>query len=56
MRFENESRVDRVYDWVIHDAGLCRKVDGGGVEYTSVAEPGRLPTRAAGTPIHHGSC
>jgi hypothetical protein len=27
---------------VIHDAGLCRKVDGGGIEYTSVAEPGLL--------------
>jgi alpha-glucosidase (family GH31 glycosyl hydrolase) len=42
MRFEIESRADRVYDWVIHDAGLCRKVDGGGIEYTSVAEPGLL--------------
>jgi len=42
MRFEIESRANRVYDWVMHDAGPCRKVDGGGVDYTQVAEPGQL--------------
>ena len=42
MRFEIESRANRVYDWVMHDAAPCRKVDGGGVEYTQVTEPGQL--------------
>ncbi len=42
MRFEIESRANRVYDWVIHKPGLCRKVDGGGVEYGSVAERKQL--------------
>ncbi len=42
MRFEIESRANRVYDWVMHDAGPCRKVDGGGVDYTAVSEPRQL--------------
>ncbi len=42
MRFEIESRANRVYDWVMHDAGPCRAVDGGGVEYTAVADPAQL--------------
>ena len=42
VRFEIESRVGRVYDWVIHHAGTCRTVQGGGVEYTPVAEPSQL--------------
>ena len=42
MRFEIESRTNRVYDWVMHGAGPCRKVDGGGVDYTAVREPGQL--------------
>jgi hypothetical protein len=42
FRFEIESRTNRVYDWVIHNAGQCRKVDGNGVEYQAVPDPGRL--------------
>ncbi|HXN47833.1 MAG TPA: hypothetical protein VN893_14395 [Bryobacteraceae bacterium] len=42
LRFEIESRTNRVYDWVMHDAGPCRKVDGGGVDYKQVADPGQL--------------
>ena len=42
MRFEIESRVNRVYDWVMHDAGQPRKVDGGGVDFTPVADPAQL--------------
>jgi len=41
-RFEIESRTNRVYDWVMHEAGPCRKVDGGGVDYKQVASPGQL--------------
>jgi alpha-glucosidase (family GH31 glycosyl hydrolase) len=42
MRFEIESRVNRVYDWVMHDAGPCRRVDGGGVDYAPVPDPAQL--------------
>ncbi len=42
MRFEIESRTNRVYDWVMHDASPCRKVDGGGVDYKQVPEPAQL--------------
>ena len=42
MRFEIESRTNRVYDWVMHGASPCRKVDGGGVDYTAVTDPGQL--------------
>jgi hypothetical protein len=42
VRLEIESRVDRVYDWVLHHSGGCRKVDAGGAEYVGVADPKRL--------------
>ncbi len=42
IRLEIESLRSRVYDWVIHGAEACRKIDGGGAEYTAVAEPGQL--------------
>jgi hypothetical protein len=42
VRLEIESRVDRVYDWVLHHSGGCRKVEAGGVEYARVADPKRL--------------
>lgn len=42
VRLEIESRVDRVYDWVLHHSGGCRKVEAGGAEYVGVADPKRL--------------
>lgn len=42
LRLEIESRVGRVYDWVVHHAAPCRKVSSGGAEFTSVGEPGLL--------------
>jgi hypothetical protein len=42
MRLEIESRAGRVYDWVIHGAAPFRKIDGGGAQYTAVADAAQL--------------
>jgi alpha-glucosidase (family GH31 glycosyl hydrolase) len=53
LRLEAESKADRIYEWVIHHTGRCRKVESGdGVELTRVAEqkelaPGRWYADAA---------
>jgi hypothetical protein len=42
LRLEIESVAGRVYEWVIHRAGECRKVEGGGAAYARVAGRGQL--------------
>jgi hypothetical protein len=42
LRLEIESKAARVYDWVVHHAGACRKVVSGGVEFSEAAETAQL--------------
>ncbi|MGD0200292.1 MAG: hypothetical protein ABSD27_06015 [Bryobacteraceae bacterium] len=42
LRLEIESVAGRVYEWAIHRAGKCRKVEGGGAKYARVAGRGQL--------------
>lgn len=42
IRLEIESRVDRVYEWVVRHSDGCGKVESGGSEYRRVSERGQL--------------